>query len=125
MYVVKAEQSDSELHLSEDEVLAQVGIDVAEKSTSFTGSNCIQMKVLILAGYETTSSKFTISVSLYTILTHQYSQLDGNSLRVSLHPRLIPNISGASLSCASSRRLNKSCAKSFCSSMAVIQHGIS
>lgn len=34
--IVKAEKSDSELHLSEDEVLAQVGICTCRKSTVIT-----------------------------------------------------------------------------------------
>ena len=54
MMTVKAEGQDAELHLSEEEVLAQVCGDYYSQGLK---TDSPQMKVLLLAGYETTSGK--------------------------------------------------------------------
>ncbi|KIM70716.1 hypothetical protein SCLCIDRAFT_18765 [Scleroderma citrinum Foug A] len=53
--LLKAEEADSDLHMSHEEVVAQVNKCVGLKLG--TTLNCsLQMKVLLLAGYETTST---------------------------------------------------------------------
>lgn len=76
----------------------------------------VQMKVLILAGYETTSSKLT-SRTRFGSRTHKTlcSKLDGNSYRVSLYCLLTRYISGAYLSSASNQTSSRSYVKSSCS----------
>ena len=52
---VKGENAESEFHLSKEEVLAQV-ISNLERISGFSQTS-LQMKVLLVAGYETTSSE--------------------------------------------------------------------
>jgi hypothetical protein len=56
VFTVKAENANSGLHLSQEEVQAQVGCILL---LFFAASNTLwsQMNVLLLAGYETTSSE--------------------------------------------------------------------
>lgn len=60
-FLVKAENEKAELRMSEEEVMAQVRRFV--KSSSLQHLIVLQMKVLILAGYETTSSAYVCYVS--------------------------------------------------------------
>ena len=53
---VKGESAESEFHLSKEEVLSQVNRNL--KSISRLSQTLFQMKVLLVAGYETTSSEF-------------------------------------------------------------------
>jgi hypothetical protein len=59
MLTVHASDEISELHMSEDEVVAQVNRILFPSCTNIhIALRCIQIRVLILAGYETTSSPY-------------------------------------------------------------------